>query len=195
MPDEQPVISTALEGSDMPGIRAFLRHGARAVAARLVYGERPMRAVTFQAPGRGARRGGPRARAAAPRGRDRPRRGERHLRLGSAHLPRPRAGRARLHDRPRVRRHRARRWATDVERAAVGDRVLGCFHTACGTCVACVRGDYHRCLRGAHVRARLQARRPAGRPGRAAARAARQPHPAAGARGHVADESRCSPAT
>jgi threonine dehydrogenase-like Zn-dependent dehydrogenase len=36
----------------------------------------------------------------------------------------------------------------DVERAAVGDRVLGCFHTACGICVACVRGDYHRCLRG-----------------------------------------------
>jgi alcohol dehydrogenase len=36
----------------------------------------------------------------------------------------------------------------DVDRAAVGDRVLGCFHTACGTCVACVRGDYHRCLRG-----------------------------------------------
>ncbi|HYV16091.1 MAG TPA: alcohol dehydrogenase catalytic domain-containing protein [Conexibacter sp.] len=36
----------------------------------------------------------------------------------------------------------------DVERVAVGDRVLGCFHTACATCVACVRGDYHRCERG-----------------------------------------------
>jgi 2-desacetyl-2-hydroxyethyl bacteriochlorophyllide A dehydrogenase len=35
-----------------------------------------------------------------------------------------------------------------VERVAVGDRVLGCFHTACGACVACVRGDYHRCRRG-----------------------------------------------
>jgi 2-desacetyl-2-hydroxyethyl bacteriochlorophyllide A dehydrogenase len=34
-----------------------------------------------------------------------------------------------------------------VERVAVGDRVLGCFHTACGTCAACLRGDYHRCLR------------------------------------------------
>ncbi len=34
-----------------------------------------------------------------------------------------------------------------VERVAVGDRVLGCFHTACGTCPACVRGDYHRCER------------------------------------------------
>ena len=36
----------------------------------------------------------------------------------------------------------------EVERVAVGDRVLGCFHTACATCVACVRGDYHRCLHG-----------------------------------------------
>ena len=35
--------------------------------------------------------------------------GERHLRLGPAHLPRPRAGRAGLHDRTRVRRHGARR--------------------------------------------------------------------------------------
>jgi alcohol dehydrogenase len=36
----------------------------------------------------------------------------------------------------------------DVERAAVGDRVLGCFHTACATCASCLRGDYHRCQRG-----------------------------------------------
>ncbi len=33
----------------------------------------------------------------------------------------------------------------DVERVAAGDRVLGCFHTACATCTACLRGDYHRC--------------------------------------------------
>lgn len=26
-----------------------------------------------------------------------------------------------------------------------GDRVLGCFQTACGTCVHCRRGDYHQC--------------------------------------------------
>ncbi len=32
-----------------------------------------------------------------------------------------------------------------VERVAIGERVLGCFHTACGTCRACLRGDYHRC--------------------------------------------------
>ena len=36
----------------------------------------------------------------------------------------------------------------DVERVAVGDRVLGTFHTACATCVACLRGDYHRCREG-----------------------------------------------
>jgi 2-desacetyl-2-hydroxyethyl bacteriochlorophyllide A dehydrogenase len=36
----------------------------------------------------------------------------------------------------------------DVERVAVGDRVLGCFHTACATCVACLRSDYHRCEQG-----------------------------------------------
>jgi threonine dehydrogenase-like Zn-dependent dehydrogenase len=33
-----------------------------------------------------------------------------------------------------------------VTRVAVGDRVLGCFHTACGTCWFCRRGLYHRCL-------------------------------------------------
>jgi 2-desacetyl-2-hydroxyethyl bacteriochlorophyllide A dehydrogenase len=34
-----------------------------------------------------------------------------------------------------------------VERVAVGDRVLGCFHTACGTCFFCLRGAYHKCDR------------------------------------------------
>jgi 2-desacetyl-2-hydroxyethyl bacteriochlorophyllide A dehydrogenase len=33
----------------------------------------------------------------------------------------------------------------DVSRAAPGDRVLGCFHTACGTCFQCLRGDYQEC--------------------------------------------------
>ena len=32
-----------------------------------------------------------------------------------------------------------------VERVAVGDRVLGCFHTACATCTPCLRGEYHKC--------------------------------------------------
>jgi len=33
-----------------------------------------------------------------------------------------------------------------VTRVGVGDRVLGCFQTACGVCWFCRRGDYHRCL-------------------------------------------------
>jgi 2-desacetyl-2-hydroxyethyl bacteriochlorophyllide A dehydrogenase len=32
-----------------------------------------------------------------------------------------------------------------VTRVAVGDRVLGCFQTACGTCFFCLRGWYHKC--------------------------------------------------
>ena len=33
----------------------------------------------------------------------------------------------------------------DVTRVAVGDRVLGCFQTACGSCCFCRRGWFHRC--------------------------------------------------
>jgi 2-desacetyl-2-hydroxyethyl bacteriochlorophyllide A dehydrogenase len=36
----------------------------------------------------------------------------------------------------------------DVDRVEVGDRVVGCFHTACATCAPCLRGDYHRCSNG-----------------------------------------------
>jgi threonine dehydrogenase-like Zn-dependent dehydrogenase len=32
-----------------------------------------------------------------------------------------------------------------VTRVGVGDRVLGCFHTACGTCFFCMRGAYNSC--------------------------------------------------
>jgi 2-desacetyl-2-hydroxyethyl bacteriochlorophyllide A dehydrogenase len=35
-----------------------------------------------------------------------------------------------------------------VDRVVVGDRVVGCFHTACATCMPCLRGDYHRCSNG-----------------------------------------------
>src|SRR5882757_5142499 len=35
-----------------------------------------------------------------------------------------------------------------VTRVAVGDRVLGCFLVACGSCASCLRGEYHRCERG-----------------------------------------------
>ncbi len=34
-----------------------------------------------------------------------------------------------------------------VTRAAPGDRVLGCFHTACGACFFCMRGQYQVCER------------------------------------------------
>ena len=33
----------------------------------------------------------------------------------------------------------------DVTRVAVGDRVLGCYHSACGTCFFCLRCAYHKC--------------------------------------------------
>jgi 2-desacetyl-2-hydroxyethyl bacteriochlorophyllide A dehydrogenase len=36
-----------------------------------------------------------------------------------------------------------------VTRVKVGDRVCGCFHTACGTCFYCMRGVYQKCE---HVR-------------------------------------------
>ncbi len=35
----------------------------------------------------------------------------------------------------------------DVTRVQVGDRVLGCFHSACGTCFYCMRGWFHKCDR------------------------------------------------
>ncbi|MBV9006725.1 MAG: alcohol dehydrogenase catalytic domain-containing protein [Solirubrobacterales bacterium] len=34
-----------------------------------------------------------------------------------------------------------------VTRVSPGDRVLGCFHTACGTCFFCLRGAYQKCER------------------------------------------------
>ncbi len=35
-----------------------------------------------------------------------------------------------------------------VTQVAVGDRVLGCYCTACGTCFFCRRGDFHKCDNG-----------------------------------------------
>ena len=95
-------------------------------------------------PVRGPRRRAARARAERPRRRDRRDRGERRLRLGPPHLPRAREDRARVHDRPRVRRHRAAA-GDDVTRVKPGDRVLGCFHSACGTCFYCLKGVYQKC--------------------------------------------------
>jgi 2-desacetyl-2-hydroxyethyl bacteriochlorophyllide A dehydrogenase len=36
----------------------------------------------------------------------------------------------------------------DFTRAQPGDRVLGCYQTACGTCFFCLRGAYHKCDAG-----------------------------------------------
>jgi alcohol dehydrogenase len=33
----------------------------------------------------------------------------------------------------------------DVTRVKAGDRVLGCYHSACGTCFFCLRGAFHKC--------------------------------------------------
>jgi 2-desacetyl-2-hydroxyethyl bacteriochlorophyllide A dehydrogenase len=35
----------------------------------------------------------------------------------------------------------------DVTRVGTGDRVLGCFHSACGNCFFCLRGVYQKCER------------------------------------------------
>ena len=35
-----------------------------------------------------------------------------------------------------------------VTRVSEGDRVLGCYCTACGTCFFCHRGEFHKCDRG-----------------------------------------------
>jgi 2-desacetyl-2-hydroxyethyl bacteriochlorophyllide A dehydrogenase len=35
-----------------------------------------------------------------------------------------------------------------VERVSEGDRVLGCYCSACGECFFCKRGDFHKCDRG-----------------------------------------------
>jgi 2-desacetyl-2-hydroxyethyl bacteriochlorophyllide A dehydrogenase len=35
----------------------------------------------------------------------------------------------------------------NVTRVAAGDRVLGCFHSACGACYFCMRGWFHKCDR------------------------------------------------
>jgi 2-desacetyl-2-hydroxyethyl bacteriochlorophyllide A dehydrogenase len=36
----------------------------------------------------------------------------------------------------------------DVKGLAEGDRVLGCYCTACGDCFFCLRGDFHKCDNG-----------------------------------------------
>jgi len=66
------------------------------------------------------------------------------VRVGSAHLPRPRADRAGFtigHEYVGT----VIEAGPDVRDVQVGDRVLGCFQTACGRCWFCRRGAFHKC--------------------------------------------------
>ena len=49
-----------------------------------------------------------------------------------------------------------------VREVAVGDRVLGCFQSACGRCWFCRAGAFHKCESLAHLRPRCGARLAAG---------------------------------
>ena len=68
-----------------------------------------------------------------------------------------------------------------VTKVDVGDRVLGCFQTACGSCFFCMRGEYHKCDESRVFGHGATLGLAPGRAGRAGARAAREPHAAAGA--------------
>ena len=68
-----------------------------------------------------------------------------------------------------------------VTRVAEGDRVLGCFCSACGKCFFCRRGDFHKCDEGrvfghGKTLGSLQ-----GAQAERGARASRRPDPAQGA--------------
>ena len=129
-----------------------------------------MRAVTFQAPHEVRVDERPDAGAREPPRRDRVDRRQRHLRLGPAHLPRPREDGAGLHDRPRVRRHGPRRRRRRHPRRGRRPRPrllpqrLRDVLLLPARRLPQVRPD-------AGVRPRRAARRAAGHPGRAGARA------------------------
>ncbi len=127
--------------------------------------------------------GRPRARAARRRRRDRAHRGHGRVRLGSAHLPRPREDRAGLHDRPRVRRHGARR-RRGRPRRRVGDRVLGLFPDRLRALLVLPPRPLPqvRSLRAPSATARCSARCRARRPSRRSCRC--RPRAAPRARGH-----------
>ena len=69
------------------------------------------------------------------------------MRLGPAHLPRPRG------DRPGFTLGHefvgtVLAAGDAVTEVAEGDRVLGCFCSACGNCFFCRRGHFHKCDEG-----------------------------------------------
>ena len=107
-----------------------------------------MRAVTFQAPEQVRIEEKPEPELGRRRRRGRPGRGER--RSAAPTCTSTTAGCRSSRASRSATSSSARCWrpGDDVERVAVGDRVLGCFHTACATCSSCLRGDYHRCRNG-----------------------------------------------
>ena len=72
----------------------------------------------------------------------------------------------------------------DVRDVQVGDRVLGCFQTACGHCFFCRAGWYHRCAESRTFGHGAALGSLPGHPGGAGARAERRSRAAQGARRH-----------
>ena len=128
-----------------------------------------VQAVTFQGVGEVRVDDVPEPELERGRRRDRAHRGVGDLRLGPAHLPRPPPRRAGLHDRPRVRRPGGREPATRSSQVAEGDRVIGCFVTACGQCFFCRQRRVPQVRRREDLRPREDLGRPPGRAGRAGA--------------------------
>ena len=108
---------------------------------------------------------------------------QRRVRLGPAHLPRARPDRARLHDRPRVRRHgrRGRRRGQGRRGRRPRARLLP---DRLRRLLLLPARPLPPLRELAHVRARRDARLAPGHPGRDGADPERRPRPAAGARGH-----------
>ena len=179
--DGHPLIAAVCAGAT--STRAMSQIASSAHAGRHVPGAR-----------RGAGRGAARARAARARRRRRAGRGDRRLRLGPAHLPRARADRARLHARPRVRRHGGR-GGRRRDRGGRGRPRAGLLLLGLRQLLLLPPRRLPQVRRGARVRARQDARLAPGRPGRAGARAARQPDPAAACQRACPTTPRCSPAT
>ncbi len=72
-----------------------------------------------------------------------------------------------------------------VTEVSEGDRVLGCYCSACGKCFFCRRGLFHKCDEGRVFGHGATLGLAPGRAGGAGAGPAREPHAAARARGHV----------
>ena len=136
-------------------------------------------------PGRRHARGAPPARAAGPHRRGRADRAQRRVRIGPAHLPRARPDRARLHDRPRVRRHGRGGRRSGEERGRRRSRA-GLLPDRRRRLLLLPPRPVPPLRELAHLRPRGHARVAAGNPGRDGPDPQRRPRAAARARGHEA---------